>query len=216
MTKGSNLPVTAGSVRAVLSWTAGAGIPDVDASALLLAATGRFIPTTISCSTTSRTTPRAACGTRPRSPPVRVSPSRCRSIWRPRSLRRPGADRRIRRRRHLRSGAEPAADPQRRCRHQPCHLRDHRCRNGNGLCFRRALPAGRRLEVPRHRPGVRQWAEGSGHRLRDHRRGRRRRRSTAVARARRQSASPARRPSHADVDATPPAPHAVPHRPASN
>lgn len=41
MTKGSNLPVTAGSVRAVLSWTAGAGIPDVDASALLLRDNGR-------------------------------------------------------------------------------------------------------------------------------------------------------------------------------
>src|SRR6478735_10463943 len=41
MTKGSNLPVTAGSVRAVLSWTAGAGIPDVDASALLLRSNGK-------------------------------------------------------------------------------------------------------------------------------------------------------------------------------
>ena len=41
MTKGSNLPVTAGSVRAVLSWTAGAGIPDVDASALLLGSNGK-------------------------------------------------------------------------------------------------------------------------------------------------------------------------------
>ena len=41
MTKGSNLPVTAGSVRAVLSWTAGAGVPDVDASALLLGSGGK-------------------------------------------------------------------------------------------------------------------------------------------------------------------------------
>jgi stress response protein SCP2 len=41
MTKGSNIPVTAGSVRAVLSWTAGAGIPDVDASALLLRDNGK-------------------------------------------------------------------------------------------------------------------------------------------------------------------------------
>ena len=41
MTKGSNLPVTAGSVRAVLSWTSGAGIPDVDASALLLGDNGK-------------------------------------------------------------------------------------------------------------------------------------------------------------------------------
>ena len=41
MTKGSNLPVTVESVRAVLSWTAGAGVPDVDASALLLGSGGK-------------------------------------------------------------------------------------------------------------------------------------------------------------------------------
>ncbi|MFF5705089.1 VWA domain-containing protein [Streptomyces sp. NPDC012794] len=41
MSKGANLPVAAPSVRAVLGWSAGPGVPDVDASALLLAATGR-------------------------------------------------------------------------------------------------------------------------------------------------------------------------------
>lgn len=41
MNKGANLPVAASAVRAVLSWTAGAGIPDVDASALLLGEQGR-------------------------------------------------------------------------------------------------------------------------------------------------------------------------------
>ncbi len=39
--KGGNLPVDAGSVRAVLSWSGGAGVPDVDASALLLQESGR-------------------------------------------------------------------------------------------------------------------------------------------------------------------------------
>lgn len=39
--KGANLPVVATSVRAVLGWSAGPGVPDVDASALLLTAAGR-------------------------------------------------------------------------------------------------------------------------------------------------------------------------------
>ncbi|MET0864880.1 MAG: TerD family protein [Nakamurella sp.] len=41
MTKGANLPVTATSVRAVLSWADGPQIPDVDVSALLLTGQGR-------------------------------------------------------------------------------------------------------------------------------------------------------------------------------
>ncbi|MEU1537019.1 TerD family protein [Actinacidiphila glaucinigra] len=41
MVKGSNIPVTASAVRAVLRWSPGAGVPDVDASALLLGADGR-------------------------------------------------------------------------------------------------------------------------------------------------------------------------------
>src|SRR6476646_7680491 len=41
MTKGGNLPVTARSVRATLSWSAGDGVPDVDGSALLLQADGK-------------------------------------------------------------------------------------------------------------------------------------------------------------------------------
>ncbi|CAM5252300.1 TerD family protein [Streptomyces microflavus] len=41
MLKGSNVPVDAVAVRAVLRWTPGAGVPDVDASALLLGALGR-------------------------------------------------------------------------------------------------------------------------------------------------------------------------------
>ncbi|MDT0342208.1 VWA domain-containing protein [Streptomyces litchfieldiae] len=42
LAKGANVPVSAGSVRAVLTWTAGQpGAPDADASALLLAADGR-------------------------------------------------------------------------------------------------------------------------------------------------------------------------------
>ncbi|MFJ2622420.1 TerD family protein [Streptomyces sp. NPDC087532] len=41
MVKGSNVPLNALAVRAVLRWTPGAGVPDVDASALLLGAGGR-------------------------------------------------------------------------------------------------------------------------------------------------------------------------------
>ncbi|MFD9791256.1 TerD family protein [Streptomyces sp. NPDC059070] len=41
MLKGSNVPLDATAVRAVLRWTPGADVPDVDASALLLAADGR-------------------------------------------------------------------------------------------------------------------------------------------------------------------------------
>jgi stress response protein SCP2 len=41
LTKGANVPVGAGAVRATLTWRAGPGVPDVDASALLLQADGR-------------------------------------------------------------------------------------------------------------------------------------------------------------------------------
>ncbi|WP_405810018.1 TerD family protein [Streptomyces sp. NBC_01520] len=41
MLKGSNVPLDATAVRAVLRWTPGAGVPDVDASALLLGTSGR-------------------------------------------------------------------------------------------------------------------------------------------------------------------------------
>ncbi|MEV6776123.1 TerD family protein [Streptomyces syringium] len=41
MLKGSNIPVEARTVRAVLRWTPGPGVPDVDASALLLGDEGR-------------------------------------------------------------------------------------------------------------------------------------------------------------------------------
>ncbi|QNE77659.1 TerD family protein [Streptomyces finlayi] len=41
MLKGSNVPLDATAVRAVLRWTPGADVPDVDASALLLGASGR-------------------------------------------------------------------------------------------------------------------------------------------------------------------------------
>ncbi|MFJ7056449.1 TerD family protein [Streptomyces microflavus] len=41
MLKGSNVPVDAVAVRAVLRWTPGTDVPDVDASALLLGALGR-------------------------------------------------------------------------------------------------------------------------------------------------------------------------------
>lgn len=41
MLKGSNVPLDATAVRAVLRWTAGVGVPDVDASALLLGPDGR-------------------------------------------------------------------------------------------------------------------------------------------------------------------------------
>ncbi|MFD9910296.1 TerD family protein [Streptomyces sp. NPDC059063] len=41
MLKGSNVPLEAAAVRAVLRWTPGQGTPDVDASALLLGADGR-------------------------------------------------------------------------------------------------------------------------------------------------------------------------------
>ncbi|WNI20587.1 VWA domain-containing protein [Streptomyces sp. ITFR-16] len=41
LSKGANMPVAAAAVRAVLGWSAGPGVPDVDASALLLAGGGR-------------------------------------------------------------------------------------------------------------------------------------------------------------------------------
>ncbi|WP_432139717.1 MULTISPECIES: TerD family protein [unclassified Streptomyces] len=41
MLKGSNVPLEATTVRAVLRWTPGQGVPDVDASALLLGPGGR-------------------------------------------------------------------------------------------------------------------------------------------------------------------------------
>ncbi|WP_371671810.1 TerD family protein [Streptomyces sp. NBC_00289] len=41
MLKGSNVPLEATTVRAVLRWTPGQGVPDVDASALLLGPEGR-------------------------------------------------------------------------------------------------------------------------------------------------------------------------------
>ncbi|CAL9583380.1 MULTISPECIES: TerD family protein [Streptomyces] len=41
MLKGSNVPLEAGTVRAVLRWTPGQGVPDVDVSALLLGPDGR-------------------------------------------------------------------------------------------------------------------------------------------------------------------------------
>ncbi|MEU9758971.1 TerD family protein [Streptomyces sp. NPDC047987] len=41
MVKGSNVPLDAMAVRAVLRWTPGTGVPDVDASALLLGVDGR-------------------------------------------------------------------------------------------------------------------------------------------------------------------------------
>jgi stress response protein SCP2 len=41
MLKGSNVPLDATAVRAVLRWTPGQGVPDVDASALLLGLDGR-------------------------------------------------------------------------------------------------------------------------------------------------------------------------------
>jgi stress response protein SCP2 len=39
--KGANVPIGAAAVRAELSWTGGPGVPDVDASALLLQESGR-------------------------------------------------------------------------------------------------------------------------------------------------------------------------------
>ncbi|MFF4405885.1 TerD family protein [Streptomyces sp. NPDC001262] len=41
MLKGSNIPLDAPTIRAVLRWTPGPGVPDVDASALLLGDAGR-------------------------------------------------------------------------------------------------------------------------------------------------------------------------------
>lgn len=41
MSKGANMPVSTTSLRAVLSWTGGPGVPDVDVSALLVAPTGK-------------------------------------------------------------------------------------------------------------------------------------------------------------------------------
>ncbi|MGW2178314.1 VWA domain-containing protein [Streptomyces sp. NPDC001732] len=41
LSKGANMPVEAAAVRAVLGWSTGPGVPDVDASALLLTSGGR-------------------------------------------------------------------------------------------------------------------------------------------------------------------------------
>ena len=41
ISKGANLPIDAASIRASLSWTGGAGVPDIDGSALLLRENGK-------------------------------------------------------------------------------------------------------------------------------------------------------------------------------
>ncbi|WP_375478429.1 TerD family protein [uncultured Jatrophihabitans sp.] len=41
LAKGANIPILSGAVRATLAWSGGAGVPDVDASALLLRDSGR-------------------------------------------------------------------------------------------------------------------------------------------------------------------------------
>ncbi|WP_040807962.1 VWA domain-containing protein [Nocardia concava] len=41
LSKGANVPVSASAVRAVVGWSGGAGVPDIDASALLLTASGK-------------------------------------------------------------------------------------------------------------------------------------------------------------------------------
>ncbi|GAB0104347.1 VWA domain-containing protein [Nocardia sp. JMUB6875] len=41
LSKGANVPVTASAVRAVVGWSGGPGVPDIDASALLLTASGK-------------------------------------------------------------------------------------------------------------------------------------------------------------------------------
>ncbi|MER6115927.1 VWA domain-containing protein [Streptomyces sp. NPDC001743] len=41
LSKGANMPVTASTVKAVLGWSPGPGVPDVDASALLVTGSGR-------------------------------------------------------------------------------------------------------------------------------------------------------------------------------
>lgn len=41
ISKGANVPITVGAIRAQLTWTASSGVPDIDGSALLLRADGR-------------------------------------------------------------------------------------------------------------------------------------------------------------------------------
>lgn len=41
ISKGANVPIDATAVRAELSWSGGPGVPDVDASALLVQESGR-------------------------------------------------------------------------------------------------------------------------------------------------------------------------------
>ena len=82
MLKGSNVPLDATAVRAVLRWTPGPGVPDVDASALLLGPDGRvrsdedFV---------FYNQPRHPSGqgvaARPRSGSPKVSPTPSRRIW---------------------------------------------------------------------------------------------------------------------------------------
>ena len=175
MTKGSNLPVTAGSVRAVLSWTAGAGIPDVDASALLLGSNGKvhtdddFVFYNQPHHPSRRGAARGQDADRVRFHRIGVGrPGRTRTLRSTGCVIAASADGGT-------FGAVPnlvlTLDDTAGSEHR--QLRDRRRRNGNRVRVRRALPAGRRLEVPRHRAGVRQRAQGSGRRLRHHRRGRR-------------------------------------------
>ena len=81
MVKGSNLPVSAPAVRCVVRWSAGPGVPDVDASALLLDERGKVRGDHDFIFYNQPGHPSGAVATTGSSPPPVVSPTRCRWTW---------------------------------------------------------------------------------------------------------------------------------------
>lgn len=78
MQKGSNIPVAAVAVRAVLRWTGGPEVPDVDASALLVGPDGRVRSDEDFVFYNQPRHPRGPSGGSARSRSVTRSPTPCR------------------------------------------------------------------------------------------------------------------------------------------
>lgn len=173
MVKGSNIPLKASGVRAVLRWSPGsrrAGCRRVGAAAR----PGRTGPLGRGLRLLQPAQAPVRCGPPSAEAERHGRPHRQRrgGSVRARPERGPGGDLRLRRRQPLRPGLGPAADALRRRRRGPGLLRrraGHRQRVGADL--RGAVPAGRRVEVPRPRPGVCERAGRPCHRVR-HLRGR--------------------------------------------
>ncbi len=162
--KGAKRSGRAAAVRAELSWTGGAGVPDVDGSALLLQESGRVAADDDFVFYNQPRHPSGAVrhagksGTRDT---VEVD------LARPAGRRRPGRARRLGRRR-ARSARCPACAS---CSPTAAPAREIAefaiaAGPGDGDAQRRAVPAQRAVEVPGHRPGLRERSGRPGHRLR--------------------------------------------------